>query len=70
MADKNEIIKNVYIAYGFPSESRLYTLLNKDHKEITQDVIKKPFWDIKKQNRFINHIPTSADQSKKPQLLI
>ena len=40
MIDKNEIIKNGYIAYGFPGESRLYTLLNKDHKEITKDDIK------------------------------
>ena len=39
MTDKNDIIKNGYIAYGFPVESRLYTLLNKDHKEITQDHI-------------------------------
>ena len=38
--DKNEIIKNAYIAFGFPGESRLYTLLNKDHKEITKDDIK------------------------------
>ena len=41
MTDKNEIIKNGYISYGFPGESRLFTLLNKDHKEITQDDIKK-----------------------------
>ena len=40
MIDKNEIIKNGYIAYGFPGESRLYTLLSKDHKEITKDDIK------------------------------
>ena len=40
MIDKNEIIKNGYIAYGFPGESRLYTLLNKDHKEITKDDVK------------------------------
>ena len=39
MTDKEEIIKNAYIAYGFPGESRLYTLLNKDHKQITQDAI-------------------------------
>ena len=35
MNDKNDIIKNGYIAYGFPGKSRLYTLLNKDHKDIT-----------------------------------
>ena len=29
--NKEEIIKNAYIAYGFPGESRLYTLLHKDH---------------------------------------
>ena len=40
MIDKNDIIKNGYIAYGFPGESRLYTLLSKDHKEITKDDIK------------------------------
>ena len=40
MIDKNEIIKIGYIAYGFPGESRLYTPLNKEHKEITQDDIK------------------------------
>ena len=40
MTDKIDIIKNGYIAYGFPGESRLYTLLNKDHKEKTQDDIK------------------------------
>ena len=40
MTDKNEIIKNGYIAYGFPGESRLYTLLSKDNKEITKDDIK------------------------------
>ena len=40
MIDKNDIIKNGYIAYGFPCESRLYTLLSKDHKEITKDDIK------------------------------
>ena len=40
MNDKNEIIKNGYIAYGFPGESRLFELLSKDHKEITQDDIK------------------------------
>ena len=40
MTDKNKIIKNAYISYGFPGETRLYTLLNKDHKEITQDDIK------------------------------
>ena len=39
-SDKYEIIKNAYIAYGFPGESRLYTLLNKDHKDITKDDIK------------------------------
>ncbi len=40
MSDKQEIIKNAYIAFGFPGESRLYTLLNKDHKQITQHDIK------------------------------
>ena len=40
MTDKNEIIKNAYIAYGFPGESRLYALLHKDHKQKTQDDIK------------------------------
>ena len=40
MTDKNEIIKNAYIAYGFPGESRLFTLLSKDHKEITKEDIK------------------------------
>ena len=40
MSDKYEIIKNGYIAYGFPGESRLYTLLSKDHKEITKEDIK------------------------------
>ena len=40
MSDKEEIIKNGYIAYGFPGESRLYALLHKDHKQITQDDIK------------------------------
>ena len=40
MSDKQEIIKNAYISYGFPGESRLYTLLNKDHKDITKDDIK------------------------------
>ena len=38
-SDKEEIIKNGYIAYGFPGESRLYTLLHKDHKQITTDDI-------------------------------
>ena len=40
MSDKYEIIKNGYISYGFPGESRLYTLLSKDHKDITKDDIK------------------------------
>jgi hypothetical protein len=40
MTDKDEIIKNAYIAYGFPGERRLYTLLHKDHTQITQDDIK------------------------------
>ena len=39
MSDKEEIIKNGYIAYGFTGESRLYTLLHNDHKQITQDDI-------------------------------
>ena len=39
ISDKEEIIKNGYIAFGFPGESRLFELLNKDHKEITQDDI-------------------------------
>ena len=39
-SDKYEIIKNAYIAYGFPGESRLYTLLSKDHKDITKEDIK------------------------------
>ena len=30
-SDKNEIIQNGYIAYGFPGESRLFELLSKDH---------------------------------------
>ena len=41
MSDKEEIIKNGYIAYGFPGEQRLFELLSKDHKQITQDDIKK-----------------------------
>ena len=40
MSDKQEIIKNAYISFGFPGESRLYTLLSKDHKEITKEYIK------------------------------
>ena len=40
MTDKHEIIKNAYISYGFPGESRLFTLLSKDHKEITKEDIK------------------------------
>jgi hypothetical protein len=40
MSDKEQIIKNAYIAYGFPGESRLFTLLSKDHKEITKEDIK------------------------------
>ena len=47
--NKEEIIKNGYIAYGFPGESRLYALLHKDHKQITQ---------------FINHIKPHEDQNK------
>ena len=39
MSDKEEIINNAYISYGFPGESRLFTLLSKDHKQITQDDI-------------------------------
>ena len=38
--NKEEIIKNAYIAYGFPGEQRLFELLSKDHKQITQDDIK------------------------------
>ena len=41
MSDKAEIVKNGYMAYGFPGESRLYTLLHKDHKQITLDDFKK-----------------------------
>ena len=40
MTDKNDIIKSSYIAYGFPGESRLFELINKDNKEITKDDIK------------------------------
>ncbi len=39
-SDKEEILKNAYCFYGFPGESRVYTLLSKDHKEITKDDIK------------------------------
>ena len=41
MSDKEEIIKKGYIAYGFPGESRLYALLDKDYKQITPNDIKK-----------------------------
>jgi hypothetical protein len=40
MTDKEEIIKNGYIAYGFPGESRLHTLLHKAPKQITTDDFK------------------------------
>ena len=40
MTDKHDIIKNAYISFGFPGGSRLYTLLSKDHKEITKEDIK------------------------------
>jgi hypothetical protein len=40
MSDKEERIKNAYIDYGFPGESRLYTFVHKDHKQITIDDIK------------------------------
>ena len=39
MIDKNDIIKNCYIAYRFPGEKRLFELLSKDHREITQNDI-------------------------------
>ena len=56
MSDKYEIIKNGYIAYGFPGESRLYTLLSKDHKEITKEDIKN----------FLGH--QEAEQIYKPHI--
>ena len=56
MTDKNEIIKNAYIAYGFPGESRLFTLLSKDHKEITKEDIKN----------FLGH--QEAEQIYKPHI--
>ncbi len=37
ISDKEEIIKNAYIAFGLPGENRLFELLNKDNKKITQD---------------------------------
>ena len=39
-SDKEQIIKNAYISFGFPGESRLFTLLSKDHKQITKEDIK------------------------------
>ncbi len=39
ISNKEEIMKNGYIAFGFTGESRLFELLNKDHKEITQEDI-------------------------------
>ena len=56
MTDKNEIIKNAYISYGFPGESRLFTLLSKDHKEITKEDIKN----------FLGH--QEAEQIYKPHI--
>ena len=41
MTDKNDIIKDGYIAFGFPGAQRLFELLSKDHKQITHDDIKK-----------------------------
>ena len=40
MTDKHDIITNAYLSYGFPDESRLFTLLSKDQKEITKEDIK------------------------------
>ena len=40
MSDKHEIIKNGYIAFGFPGENRLHTLLTKEHPSITKEDIK------------------------------
>ncbi len=40
MSDKHEIIKNGYIAYGFPGENRLFNLLTKEHPSITKEDIK------------------------------
>ena len=40
MSDKHEIIKNGYIAFGFPAENRLFNLLTKEHPSITQEDIK------------------------------
>ena len=56
MTNKNEIIKNAYISYGFPGESRLFTLLSKDHKEITKEDIKN----------FLGH--QEAEQIYKPHI--
>ena len=39
MSDKHEIIKNAYIAFGFPGENRLHTLLTKEHPSITKEDI-------------------------------
>ncbi len=40
MTDKTDIIKSGYIAYGFPSKSRLFELINKADKDITRDDMK------------------------------
>jgi len=40
MSDKHEIIKNGYIAFGFPAEKRLFNLLTKEHPSITKEDIK------------------------------
>jgi hypothetical protein len=39
-SEKEEIIQNGYIAFGFPGEQRLFEFLSKDHKQITRDDIK------------------------------
>ena len=46
ISDKHDIIKNAYISYGFPGESRLYTLLSKDHKDITKDELEAEEFNI------------------------
>ncbi len=56
MSDKKQIIKNAYISYGFLGESRLFTLLSKDHKEITKEDIKN----------FLGH--QEAEQIYKPHI--
>ena len=62
-SDKNEIIKNAYIAYGFPGESRLYTLLNKDHKDITKEDIKNCLGHQEAEQIYKPHInPRKAKQ--------